>query len=70
MRSVCVVFLLSSRDVFIDLVLNNFSEHKSMFCGKLKGFPEEAINTASEFGTRMHILYQALPKSGGICIQN
>lgn len=63
MRRVWVVVLLLSRDVFIDLVLNNFNEHKSMLHGKLKGWPEEGINTASEFGTRIQVLYKALDKS-------
>lgn len=63
----CVVLLLPRRDVFIDLVLINFNEHKSILHGKLKGFPEEGINTASEFGTRIQVLYKDLSKSGGIC---
>lgn len=48
-----VFLLILSRDVLIDLVLNNFNEHKSMLHGKLNSFPEEEIITASEFGIRI-----------------
>lgn len=49
----CVFLLILGRDVLIDLVLNNFNEHKSMLHGKLNGFPEEEISAAAEFGIRI-----------------
>lgn len=55
--------LISSRDVLIDLVLNNFKEYKSMLHVKLNGFPEQEINTASGFGIVMWVLYIASSKS-------
>lgn len=60
---VCVFLLMSSRDVLIDLVLNKFNEYKFMLHGKFNGFPEEEINTASEFGIRIQILYTVSSKS-------
>lgn len=54
---------MSSRDVLIDLVLINFNENKSMFHGKLNGFPEEEVNTAAEFGIRILVFYIVSSKS-------